>query len=64
LSRIDFPVYVVTMPLNADGEGPEMDETKVINTQYEIWDQLMLAVCVCYDEEIAHRVADALNGYA
>lgn len=29
---------VIPMPLNKDGEGPEMDPNKVVETVWELWD--------------------------
>lgn len=31
-------LFVMPMPLNADGNGPEMDPEKVVSTNYEVWD--------------------------
>ncbi len=36
MSRSEY--FVVEMPLNAYGFGPEMDDSKVIETRFQIWD--------------------------
>lgn len=34
------PFCIVPMPYNAQKQGPEMDSTKVVGTDFEIWDSL------------------------
>lgn len=36
------PFYVVPMPYNAEGRGPEMDPAKVVGVKYEVWDSLIV----------------------
>ena len=55
------PFYAVKMPLNADGEGPEMDPNKVFAITWEVWDALNLAVCTTSDEAVAKLIAQRLN---
>lgn len=38
------PLMVVSMPLNKDGQGPEMDKTKVVETKYQVWDSLHVTI--------------------
>lgn len=55
------PFFVVEMPLNAEGHGPEMDPTKVAGVDWEVWDQLNLAVCASGDEATARLICQRLN---
>lgn len=57
-----LPVYYVAMPLNAEGNGPEMNPAKVVRTQHLVWDQLYECVAECHDEFMARIVVDAING--
>jgi hypothetical protein len=56
------PFYVVPMPLNEQGHGPETDPAEVVVTTWEVWDCLTLAVCTTSDEAIARLIAQRLNG--
>lgn len=31
--------FIIEMPVNEDGNGPEMDPDKVVKIYYEIWDE-------------------------
>lgn len=55
------PFYVVEMPFNEAGQGPEMDPAKVAGTSWEVWDGLFLAVCTAGDEAMARLIAQRLN---
>lgn len=33
-----FEFFVIEMPVNKDGNGPEIDESKVVETRWQIWD--------------------------
>jgi hypothetical protein len=56
---------VVDMPYNADGNGPEMDETKVVGIEYHVvvyppdgfWSPPFK------DKWLAERVAEWLEGF-
>lgn len=56
------PFFVVAMPLNAEGHGPEMQPDMVVVTTWEVWDSLNLAVCTTSDEAVARLIAQRLNG--
>ena len=43
MSIEDLYLYVVPMPLNKEGQGPEMDNTKIWDMNFEVWDDLCLA---------------------
>ncbi len=32
------PPVIIAMPLNADGNGPETDPSKIVRTVFELWD--------------------------
>jgi len=55
------PFYVVEMPFNAAGHGPEMDPAEVVGTAWEIWDGLNLALATANTEEIARLICQRLN---
>lgn len=55
------PFYVVPMPINAEGHGPEMDQTKVVKTEYEIWDQLYMTYFICDTKSQAESKCLELN---
>lgn len=31
-------LFVVEMPFNEDGNGPEMDTDKIVSIDYQVWD--------------------------
>jgi len=31
-------MFISPMPINADGDGPEMNEALVVKTLYQVWD--------------------------
>lgn len=37
--EIEYPLFVVPIPIDADGRGPECDKTKVVAIVYQVWDQ-------------------------
>lgn len=57
----DGPYYVVDMPINANGTGPEMDPAKVQITLYEVWNGHCLSLGQWPSRALAQLVADALN---
>lgn len=42
------PLFIMPMPLNEFGEGPETDFQKIVELKWEIWDQLNRTVS-CHD---------------
>lgn len=56
--------FVVRMPLNRDGEGPEMDEDKVVEVIYEVWDDAFQHVSSYSTEEEASHHCNILNQFA
>jgi hypothetical protein len=60
VSKISCPVYVVTMPIDAEGDGPaEPEET--VTTIFEVWDQNSIELCSCVSLEIAEFIAASFN---
>ena len=59
----DGPFFVVDMPINADGDGPEMDPAKVQVTLYEIWNGHCLSLGQFADRSLAEFCCAALNSY-
>ena len=57
----DKPFFYVPMPLNAEGQGPEMDDAKVVRIQHEVWSASMLSLGIFASEEVAVFVAKSLN---
>lgn len=57
----DGPFFVVPMPVNKHGFGPEMDPAKVQHTSYEVWNVHNLSLGSYLTKELAQFVADALN---
>lgn len=55
------PFHVVPMPINVDGEGPEMDPTKVVKTMYEVWDSLNQTIGEFNAIEFANIAVNSLN---
>lgn len=59
----------VPMPINAEGKGPEMDPSKVVRTDWEIWDESIFCVAIVCgqgsdSENVAKKRAIAIvNGY-
>ena len=60
----DGPYYIVDMPINADGNGPEMDPTKVQLTLYEVWNGHYLSLGQWPSRALAQFIADALNRHS
>lgn len=54
------PVFVMDMPLNAEGHGPADPEDTVL-TRFEVWDQICHCICVCMNRGDAELIADLLN---
>ena len=57
----DGPFYVVDMPINAHGHGPEMDPAKVQVTLHEVWNGHCLSLGQYQSRPLAQWVTDALN---
>lgn len=55
------PFFVIDMPFNAEGHGPEMDPAKVAGIAWEVWDTLNLTVCTTSNEALARLIAQRLN---
>jgi len=55
------PFFVVEVPINAAGQGPEMDPAKEVGVCWEVWDSLNLALCTAGDEAIARLIAQRMN---
>ena len=50
------------MPVNAQGQGPETDSTKVKTILHEVWlEATNETVCTCYNEAIARQIANLLS---
>lgn len=52
--------FVVDMPLNEDGNGPEMNSEKVTYTLYEIWDLNFEAVAAFRYKDEAEEYCEEL----
>lgn len=48
-------MYIIPMPINKDGEGPEMDENKVVKILYEVWDYDFITLAQFETEEEAEE---------
>lgn len=55
--------YVMEMPVNEDGDGPEMEKEKVFQTLWEIWDENCVVVCTLMSQHRANEVCNDLNHY-
>lgn len=55
------PFIVIPMTVNADGQGPEMDEDKVVKVYWQVWDALNQTVMEYEDEGDAMNFCDLLN---
>lgn len=53
--------FIVPIPVNADGDGPEMDPEKVTSIVYEIWDEDFITVFTTTSKEEAQKECDILN---
>lgn len=53
----------IDIPVNADGKGPEMDETKVTDVLYEVWDMEDgdRTIATAINMHYAGMIASALN---
>jgi hypothetical protein len=61
IDELSPPFYVIEMPFNERGQGPETDPAKVVAISWEVWDQLFLTVCSTGDEATARLIAQRLN---
>lgn len=57
----DGPFFVVEMPINADGQGPEMDPAKVQMTLWEVWNPVNLSLCQLPSKPMADWVVKKFN---
>lgn len=57
------PFMVVPMPVNKDGDGPEMDESLVVETRYEVWDSVFQTLHDFDNIVEAQQMADKMNGW-
>lgn len=56
--------YHMEMPLNASGDGPEMDESLVVTMSHEVWDENCFTVLRGFPSAVdAQLAADDLNRY-
>lgn len=55
------PFIVIDMPLNADGEGPEMNQLLVRRIVYEIWDSNNATIRRYNSLKKAERVCHKMN---
>jgi hypothetical protein len=55
------PFYVMPMPYNATGCGPECNPKFVVGTDYEIWDQLCLEYGSFPNQQDAEKHVAELN---
>jgi hypothetical protein len=56
------PYLVVPIPLNEDGAGPEMDESRVVKTEWEVWDACCQTVSIHETEGEALAAKARLEG--
>jgi len=52
--------FVIPIPLNKEGKGPEMDPKKVVETDWEIWDEELVCISSHPTEEVAIAERDRL----
>lgn len=50
-----WPFYPIMMPLNKDGNGPEMDNKNVTEIKFEVWDMF------CNTHGSHSNMPDAIN---
>ena len=55
------PFFVMPLPYNERGEGPEMDVSRVVGVHYEVWDNFILSYASFDNPEMAHAYAGRLN---
>lgn len=56
--------YHMDFPLNANGDGPETDESLIVSYMYEVWDQDCVVVLRNLPTSVdAQLAADDLNRY-
>lgn len=55
--------YAIGISVDENGNGPEMDLSKVFKTDWEVWDQSCLCVHRARDEQSAREIAEDLNVY-
>jgi hypothetical protein len=54
------PFYVVPMPLDAQGCGPETNPELVVTTEYEVWDDIFLSYGSWSTEAEAQHYVDTM----
>ncbi len=59
--RYCCPVIAVEFPLNQEGQGPEMDASKVVKIEWHVWDGAHETICVCDNKEAADWVAGLIE---
>lgn len=52
----------VPIPINSDGAGP-CNEADAVRTEWQVWDELNLLVCVCDQSEIAAHIVEVHNAF-
>lgn len=55
------PFMVIPMPVNKNGNGPEMVPDKIVKTVFEIWDSTNQTVAICYNKDMANNITSLLN---
>lgn len=58
---IHFPLFIMPMPINEKGQGPEMNPDLVYITNYEIWDSAFQVIAIENTEEKAKERIEKLN---
>lgn len=53
--------FVIEMPVNAAGQGPELDPPAVADVVWEVWDDNNVTVSVHNSAAEAQAAADRLN---
>ena len=55
------PYFVIDMPLNEAGEGPEMDQSLVRQVVYQIWDSNNVTVKMFKSPRKAQSICNKMN---
>lgn len=61
LAEFIEPYCVVCMPLNEDGNGPEIDPSRVAKNVWEVWDSMFATVATFDSQEEAESDAARRN---
>ncbi len=55
------PFFVMAMPINERGAGPEMEPEFVAEVLWQVWDQANTTVCWSHDRLVAVHLCELLN---